>query len=212
MRQFEHDMEGGFGPPRSRRGRGYRGPEGGFGGGHRRHRRGGPGRRAKRGDMRVAALDLLAERPMHGYEVIQELESRSGGVWKPSPGSVYPTLQLLQDEGLVTANEVDGRRVFTLTEEGRAQATARTEAGAVPPWVEMADDAGEPMRRMGRSMRAVMIASKQLLTDGTSRQQQQAEAILADTRRRLYALLAEDDEGDGVDEVSRTDGTRTEQG
>ncbi len=201
MRQFDNDMDGGFGPPRSRRGRGYRAPDGGFGGGHRRHRRGGPGRRAKRGDMRVAALDLLGERPMHGYEIIQELESRSGGVWKPSPGSVYPTLQLLQDEGLVTADEVDGRRVFTLTDEGRAQATARSERGATPPWVEMADDAGEPMQRMARSMRAVMIASKQLLTDGTSRQQQQAEAILADTRRRLYALLAADD-----DEASADDG------
>ena len=112
MRQFDQDIEGGSGPARSRRGRGYRGPEGGFGGGHRRHRRGGPGRRAKRGDMRAAALELLSERPMHGYEIIQELESRSGGVWKPSPGSVYPTLQLLQDEGLVTASEIDGRRVF----------------------------------------------------------------------------------------------------
>jgi DNA-binding PadR family transcriptional regulator len=155
--------------------------------------------------MRVAALDLLAERPMHGYEIIQELESRSGGVWKPSPGSVYPTLQLLQDEGLVTANEVDGRRVFTLTDEGRARATARAESGAVPPWVEMADDAGEPMQRMGRSLRAVVVASKQLLRDGSPGQQQRAEAILAETRRRLYALLADDDETAGDDHTAGDD-------
>ena len=130
---------------------------------------------------------------MHGYEIIQELETRSGGVWKPSPGSVYPTLQLLADEGLVTADEVDGRRVFTLTETGREQVTTRAAEGGVPPWVEMADDAGEPMQRMGRALRSVVIASKQLLRDGSPTQQQQAGAILADTRRQLYALLAEDD-------------------
>ena len=168
-------------------------PDGGHSG-HRRRRGRLGGNRARRGDVRNAALTLLAERPMHGYEIIQELESRSGGVWKPSPGSVYPTLQLLTDEGLVTANEIDGRRVFTLTEAGIAQVAARAEEGGVPPWVEMADDAGEPMQRLGRALRSVAIASKQLLRDGSAAQQKQAEAILSDARRRLYALLAEDDE------------------
>lgn len=178
-------------------GRIHRHPDGGHGGGHglhrrRRGRRG--GNRARRGDVRAAALTLLAERPMHGYEIIQELETRSGGVWKPSPGSVYPTLQLLADEGLVTADEVEGRRTFTLTEAGRAQVTSRVEEGGIPPWVEMADEAGEPVQRMARALHSVVNASKQLLRDGSPGQQRQAESILADTRRRLYGLLAADDE------------------
>jgi DNA-binding PadR family transcriptional regulator len=205
-RVTEDNIDGSFGPPSGRRGRGRRGPagfEGGFGGGgHRRHRRGGPGRRAKRGDMRAAALDLLSERPMHGYEIIQELESRSGGVWKPSPGSVYPTLQLLQDEGLVTASEIDGRRVFTLSEAGQAEVANRREQGAVPPWVELADDAGKPAQQLARAIKPILGATRQLFHDGTPAQQVAAADILTETRRRLYSLLAEDEaseaEGDTV--------------
>src|SRR5919106_4340668 len=104
-----------------------------------RHRRGGPrrharmglgpwwghgGHRARRGDVRTAILALLEERPMHGYEMIQQLEERSGGRWRPSAGSIYPTLQLLEDEGLVSGEEVDGKRVFSLTEAGTKAATA----------------------------------------------------------------------------------------
>src|ERR687897_1351037 len=92
------------------------GPPGPWGfGGRRRGRRG-------RGDVRAAILALLAERPMHGYEMISELETRTGGVWRPSPGSIYPTLQLLEDEGLIVSEESEGRRRFTLTEAGRAAA------------------------------------------------------------------------------------------
>ena len=79
----------------------------------------GPGPRARRGDVRIAVLALLAEGPMHGYQIITELESRSGGVWRPSPGSVYPTLQLLEDEDLVTSQEVGGKRVYSITDAGR---------------------------------------------------------------------------------------------
>ncbi|HTW98996.1 MAG TPA: PadR family transcriptional regulator, partial [Acidimicrobiales bacterium] len=79
-----------------------------------RERFGGGGGRARRGNVRAALLALLAERPMHGYEMIQELDTRTGGAWRPSPGSIYPTLQMLEDEGLVTATEVDGRRTFTI--------------------------------------------------------------------------------------------------
>jgi DNA-binding PadR family transcriptional regulator len=194
MRRFERDTSTGDGfDPLGRRI--HRHPDGGHGGHgmHRRRRGRSGGNRARRGDVRAAALTLLSERPMHGYEIIQELETRTGGVWKPSPGSVYPTLQLLADEGLVTANEVDGRRVFTLTEAGNAQVAARSAEGGVPPWVEMADDAGEPVQRMARALRSVVIASKQLLRDGAPAQQSQATSILADTRRRLYALLADDE-------------------
>ena len=80
------------------------------------------GTRMGRGDVRAAVLALLAERPMHGYQIIQEIEERSGGAWKPSPGSVYPTLQLLADEGLISAEEANGRKTYALTEGGRAEA------------------------------------------------------------------------------------------
>ena len=93
----------------------------GFGPGFRPER--GRGRRgARRGDVRAAVLALLLERPMHGYELIQQIEERSGGVWRPSPGSIYPTLQLLADEGLVSGDESGGRRLFTLTDAGREEA------------------------------------------------------------------------------------------
>jgi hypothetical protein len=90
--------------------------------------------------------------------------------------------------------------VFTLTEAGHREVGSRREQGTVPPWVEMADDAGAPVQRMARALRSVVMASKQLLQDGTPTQQEQAEAILADTRRRLYALLAADDEADAAPE------------
>src|SRR5579859_1816513 len=99
------------------RGRGFRGPWGP------------PGPRARRGDVRAAVLALLAERPMHGYQIIQELESRTGGLWRVSPGSVYPTLQLLEDEGLIASQEVEGRRVFSLTESGQARVEAQRQEG-----------------------------------------------------------------------------------
>src|SRR5687768_15394224 len=88
-----------------------RGP---WGGGRGRGR----GRRGRRGDVRTALLALLSERPMHGYEMIQELDERTGGIWRPSPGSVYPTLQMLEDEGLVASTQSEGRKLFTLTDEG----------------------------------------------------------------------------------------------
>ena len=88
--------------------------------------------------MRAAILVLLAERPMHGYEMIQQIAERSNGIWKPSPGSVYPTLQLLDDEGLITASETDGsKKLFELTDEGRAAA----EKVETPPWEEIAEGA-----------------------------------------------------------------------
>ena len=101
----------------------------------------GPGRRAARGDVRAAILVLLAEKPSHGYQIIQELERRSDGAWRASPGSVYPTLQQLEDEGLVRAVEADGgRRVFELTDTGREEA-AKLAAGPAP-WAEAAGSVG----------------------------------------------------------------------
>jgi len=118
------------GPPFRGRGRGGpwdRGPRGGWGGGR-------GGGRARRGDVRAAILALLTEKPMHGYEMIQELDERTSGAWKPSPGSVYPTLTMLEDEGLVTAVESDGKRRYTLTDAG-TEAAAERQGPA--PWEQV---------------------------------------------------------------------------
>src|SRR5438093_2134098 len=119
----------GFGPPPHIRRRWERGEFG---------RPWSVGPRARLGDVRIGVLGVLAERPMHGYEVIRELEARSGGRWRPSPGSVYPTLQLLEDEGLVKGEERDGRRVFEITDAGRAELAARSKDGGAP-WEDTAD-------------------------------------------------------------------------
>src|ERR1700761_296990 len=102
----------------------------GFGGGFGGRGRGGP--RARRGDVRAAVLALLADRPMHGYEMIKEIEERSDGAWTPSAGSIYPMLQLLEDEGLIRGEDSDGKRRFSLTDSGRAEQAEK--ADAVAPW------------------------------------------------------------------------------
>src|SRR5919198_5988510 len=97
--------------------------------------RGGGARRARRGDVRPALLSLLEDKPMHGYDLIRELEQRSGGAWRPSPGSIYPTLQMLEEEGLISGEDQDGKRVFSLTDAGRTELEQRRErAGGAAPW------------------------------------------------------------------------------
>ena len=109
------------------------------------------GPRAKRGDVRAAALALLAEQPMNGYQIIQEIGERSGGVWRPSPGSIYPALQQLEDEGLIRAEAGEGgRRAFQLTDEGRAYAAAHS-AELTAPWDVVA---GQRRRRGDRDAQA----------------------------------------------------------
>ena len=149
----------------------------------------GGGRRAGRGDIRAAILALLSERPMHGYQVIQELEQRSHGHWHPSPGSVYPTLQQLEDEGLVRTIEEGGRRVFELTDAGRAEAK---QAAAAPPWEEAAGTADDDLTSLRDLVFQVAAATWQVAQTGTSKQLGAAQELLRDTRRRLYQLLAED--------------------
>ena len=97
------------------------------------HRWGRGGARARRGDIRAAVLALLEEKPMHGYEMITEVEDRTGGAWRPSAGSIYPTLQLLEDEGLIEGTEAEGKRRFELTEAGREERAARSG----PAWDEV---------------------------------------------------------------------------
>ncbi|MBW0018473.1 MAG: PadR family transcriptional regulator [Mycobacterium sp.] len=179
---------GGFGPGF---GGGF-GPGFGFGfgpGGPRGGRRRGGFGRGRRGDVRAAILVLLAERPMHGYEMIQQIAERSNGIWKPSPGSVYPTLQLLDDEGLVTAGETDGsKKLYALTDEGRAAA----EKVETPPWEQIAEgvDAGQINLRAAAGQLFGAVA--QSAHTATSEQQQRIVEILNNARREVYGILGED--------------------
>jgi DNA-binding PadR family transcriptional regulator len=152
----------------------------------------GRGRRG-RGDVRAAILALLAERPMHGYEMIQELEARTGGVWRPSPGSVYPTLQLLEDEDLVAGEEVEGRRRFALTDAGRAEAERQ---GQRTPWEQVTAGVAPVAWNLRDAIGQIMQATWSVAGAGTEAQQAKALQILTDSRRRLYAILAEDDQPD----------------
>ena len=179
-----------FAGPRGRRGAWGPGGRGfGFGQAFR-----GPwdprGPRARRGDVRAAILALLAEQPMHGYQVIQELESRSGGVWRVSPGSVYPTLQMLEEEGLIAGQEVEGKRVYSLTDAGRAQVESHDE-GARAPWDEFgAGD--ETLHGLRDAALKLGAAAMQVAHAGSKEQADRAIGILNEARRQLYAILAED--------------------
>jgi DNA-binding PadR family transcriptional regulator len=145
--------------------------------------------------VRAAVLALLAEKPMHGYQVIQELENRSGGVWRVSPGSVYPTLQLLEDEGLIAGQEVDGRRVFSLTEAGRARVEAQRKEGQAAPWEEVAGEDDEPFRNLRGAAFQLGAAAMQVAHAGSKEQVERTVAVLNEARRKIYAILAEDPTG-----------------
>ena len=150
------------------------------------------GPRARRGDVRAAALILLAEEPRNGYQLMQEIEHRSGGVWRPSPGSVYPALAQLEDEELVRVEELDGRRTYVLTDAGRSYVEARRdELGA--PWEEMSESVDDAAASVFKELRQVAMAAAQIAHIGTERQISEAREALANVRRNLYALLAEDE-------------------
>ncbi|WP_445548232.1 PadR family transcriptional regulator [Frankia sp. CiP1_Cm_nod1] len=167
-------------------------PGPGFGPGARGFFPGGRGRGAKvrRGDVRAAVLALLAEAPMHGYQIINELTERSQGAWRPSPGSVYPVLQLLTDEGLVHAEESDGKRVFHLTDAGRAHTDAH--ADEPKPWETAAAAANHDLTDLRSLAFGVGAAVVQVAQTGSDAQLQAARKILVDARRALYRILAED--------------------
>ena len=181
------------GHPRGPRGRhrgrgGFSAPAFAFGG----PQWGGSGRgRRRRGDVRVAILRLLAEEPRNGYQIMQAIEELSAGRWRPSPGSVYPALSQLEDEGLIRATERDGTKVFELTETGQEQAAAAAEAPA--PWAAD-DDVDEDARHdLWRQFKQVVIAVKQLSDAGDDRQVERARDTLAQTRKTLYRILADED-------------------
>src|SRR3954452_4281911 len=152
-----------------------------------RHRRGGRGR-APRGDVRTAVLLLLAEQPMHGYQLMRAIADRTGGGWAPSPGAVYPTINQLEDEGLVTVSADAGRRLVTLTDDGRAQLDAHRDTWGDP---FAGYDETAPGADLRRLIREVHDATRQVARAGTDAQRTAAATILSDACRALYLLLAE---------------------
>jgi DNA-binding PadR family transcriptional regulator len=149
-------------------------------------------RRARRGDVRAALLLLLEEEPRNGYQLMEEIENRSEGAWRPSPGSVYPALSQLEDEGLIAAQESAGRRSFELTDEGRQYVADNREALGTP-W----DDAGEGVPSELADLRSLVaglgMATMQVIQSGDEKQIAEAKQVLGDARKALYGILAEAD-------------------
>ncbi|MER5741615.1 PadR family transcriptional regulator [Streptomyces sp. NPDC002262] len=171
---------GPFGP-------GFGGP--GFGGGPFGRGRGGGRGRARRGDVRASILALLKDRPMHGYEMIQEIGERSGGAWKPSPGSVYPTLQMLEDEGLIVSASEGGKKLFSLTDAGREEAEAAPDA----PWEEAGRGVDwEAMNEVRQAGFGLMEAFGQVWKTGSAEQRQKAVGVINEARKKLYLILADE--------------------
>jgi DNA-binding PadR family transcriptional regulator len=140
--------------------------------------------------VRTALLALLDERPMHGYDLIRELEERSGGAWRPSPGSVYPTLQMLEEEGLIAGEDQDGKRVFSLTDAGRADLAERRERDdGSAPWE--IGGFGEAVGQLRDAMFSLGAAAMQVARTGTESQRKKAAEVLAEARKKLYTMLAE---------------------
>jgi len=152
----------------------------------------GPGRKARRGDIRTAALLLLAEDPRNGYQIMQAVEERSEGVWRPSPGSVYPALAQLEDEGLIRSEQIDGRRLFVITEQGRALVEKRG-ADAPAPWEEMSGDVSDEAFELRHLVRDIADAFAQVMRAGSDAQIARAREVLNEARRDLYRILADDD-------------------
>jgi DNA-binding PadR family transcriptional regulator len=183
-----------------------RGGPGGRGrhGGHRRHRGGpgfggfpgggprGRGRKARRGDIRTAALLLLAEEPRNGYQIMQQVEERSDGVWRPSPGSVYPALAQLEDEGLIRSQESDGRKLFALTDAGQAHVAER-DSSQPAPWEQMSDEVSDQAFAARRMIPEIAYAFAQVMRSGSDAQLAQARTVLETARRELYRILADGD-------------------
>src|SRR5438132_4739710 len=136
-RHHEGHRHDAFGPPWGRARGGWFGPRGGG--------------RARRGDVPLALLTVVAEQPRHGYDIIRELQERSGGMWHPSPGSIYPTLQMLEEQGLLSSEDVDGKRIYSITEDGRAHLEKRRTKSGEAPW----DVAGRGQERYGKLVGAM---------------------------------------------------------
>jgi DNA-binding PadR family transcriptional regulator len=161
------------------------GPGGPFGRGHGRGRG-----RARRGDVRLALLRLLAEQPANGYQLMQTIEERSGGRWRPSPGSVYPTLAQLEDEGLIRSVEADGSRRFEITDAGREHLETRTDEPE--PWKPHDEEGENAITELAPLVIQIGKAAWQVASVGDDAQRARATEVLAEARRALYRILAED--------------------
>jgi DNA-binding PadR family transcriptional regulator len=150
---------------------------------------GGRGRK-RRGDVRIALLLLLAEEPRNGYQLMQAIEDRSGGRWRPSPGSVYPTLSQLEDEGLIRATDIEGQRVFEITDAGRARVAERE--GVPAPWEHGDEPEGDARRQLRYLIAGLAAPAMQVQRAGDEHQIQRARELLDEARRGLYRILAED--------------------
>jgi DNA-binding PadR family transcriptional regulator len=151
---------------------------------------GGTGTRVGRGDVKAAVLQLLLEKPMHGYQIIAEISERSGGSWKPSPGSVYPTLQMLTDEGLLRAEESGGRKTYSLTDEGRFVAEAEAEKPA--PWETTGSRENPRTGALPKAGIDLAQAVAQVGRSGSPEQVKQAVDVLDEARRKIFSILAQD--------------------
>ncbi|HWE65317.1 MAG TPA: PadR family transcriptional regulator [Acidimicrobiales bacterium] len=186
-----HDHESPRGPRGMRGQEGRHGDHWGDGGGRGRwggDRGGwGGGRRMRRGDIRKAILSALHDHPAHGYEVMRHLEEMSGGLWRPSPGSVYPHLQMLEDEGMVQSDQHEGTRTFQLTDEGIAEAAKDTQF----PW-QSGQGGDDEILGLRQAVSQLMGAAKQLSGAGENTQIQRGVAVIQKARKELYQILAED--------------------
>ena len=167
------------------------GPGGFFGPGHGH---GGPGR-ARKGDVRAVILSLLAEGPSNGYGLIKAIAAKTGGMWRPSPGSVYPALAQLEDEGLIEPTEHEGSKAFTLTEEGTAHVEANREQMGTPWTVDDGSSQSE-LAELRNASKALAMAAMQVAQTGDSEQLKSAREVVDGARKSLYRILA----GDSPDE------------
>ncbi|MDX6228068.1 MAG: hypothetical protein QOI76_1458 [Frankiales bacterium] len=178
----EHELRGPGGHEGHDHGHGPRGPRGGWDG----HRGRG---RAQRGDVRAATLILLAEQPMHGYQLMQAMAERTNGVWRPSPGAIYPTIAQLEDEGLVTTLAEGGRKLVTLTDAGRAHLADNAETLA-DPFAALVGTPGQNYD-LRSALEEIHIATRILSKNASEAQAAAAHAVLTETRRALYLILAD---------------------
>lgn len=151
--------------------------------------RGGRRGRAQRGDVRAATLILLAEQPMHGYQLMQAMTERTDGAWRPSPGAIYPTIAQLEDEGLVTVQVEGGRKLVSLTDAGRAYLDDPSHGVPDPFAAITASDAEGPSLRT--ALAEVHSAARSVAVNGTPAQVVAAHSVLTEARRALYLILAD---------------------
>ena len=203
-----HHVHGGFGLPSGPPvgpDFGFGGPGGPFGGpfgpgfGGPRGRGRGRGGRAGRGDVRLAIISLLSEAPRNGYQIIQEINERTGGLWRVSSGSVYPAIAQLEDEGLIEPTDGEGRKLFALSESGRQYAEQNAEQLS-RLWEIGAEDTRLSEFFQYRELVGQLIAATRQVTEvGSAAQREEAKQVLVKARQALYKILAADAEEEAAD-------------